>query len=545
MSDDNTITEIEETSSRSQSAPVQPPPSTPPPAQAAASSAPSAEKEASDPVKKQSESQTSLSREAEKPQVPGEQPSSSVSSFRDAWSVAVNGKKEFGEPSKSEPKEPPKYTGETSSAKDPKEPPKFTGEPSSAKDPKEPPKYTGETSKSPLQSAGEYVEKGMDLAGMGGLGKAVKDTVLTEGNVKSIGEDVQKVMDGQAKKAEETGAAADGAGKPKETPLERAVNLAKLGLHVPELRKIGDEIKEKGFTKESVEKLKEIAPDLKGVITPENMQAFKDLKPETLDKVFTPEVMKEMQEKFPKLAEKLNSGNLDKFKQNLGNLQQNLTKEKMASTMSQLEPWVRTAGGEGTLNMLDRMIGDPSKLGGGDKTLSTEDFKEIARGALNTGTGQQLRDQMLLQNVPLITHGILGRELKNPNRVERRLNFARNQATPERIASEAKARQNVLGSVGLPDSTVPRSFTEQEIKGLADAARRAQNMGMGSMQCPQGSSDQDAMHQMLQNAVKPLMKTLSPENGITQQEMHNLAQVGNMTYDVLGSLYQALGGRYR
>ncbi len=212
--------------------------------------------------------------------------------------------------------------------------------------------------------------------------------------------------------------------------------------------------------------------------------------------------------------------------------------------MSQMAPWVKTSQGEGTLNMLDRMVGDPNKLGGGDRTLSTEDFREVARGVLNTGTGQQFRDQMLLNNVPQITHTLLtGREIQNPRRIERRLNIARNQATPERIACEAKQRQDVLGSVGLPDSTVPRRFSEQEVQNLIDAGQRAQQMGLG--QGMGGGNAEERVGALMQKVVEPLKKSVNPADGISQEELHNIAELGNMSYDVLGSLYQALGGKYR
>jgi len=399
-----------------------------------------------------------------------------------------------------------------------------------------------------MERAGDLAKAGLDAAGFPALGTVMKDTVLTDENAARA----RSLIQGQSPGKETPRGQAAGASagpvqegqKPVQSPLERAVNLAKLGAHLPEMKQLGADIQKNGFTAENVAKMKEIMPDLKGVITPENMQLFKELTPDKFDSIFTPEVRKELREKFPGLSEKLGGEKLEKFKSGLGELQKNLTKENIGGIMNQMAPWVKTSQGEGTLNMLDRMVGDPNKLGGGDRNLSTEDFREIARGVLKTGTGQQFRDQMLLNNVPQITHTLLtGREIQNPRRIERRLNIARNQATPERIACEAKHRQDVLGSVGLPDSTVPRHFTEQEVQSLINAGQRAQQMGFGGGMG--GGNAEERVGALMQNVVEPLKKSVNPADGISQQELHNIAELGNMSYDVLGSLYQALGGRFR
>ncbi|GEM_PF-3142552 len=495
------------------------------------------------------ESTTELSREAQQSTQGADNQRNSATDFRNSWLDALNGRKkdDTKEPvparetpeKATENKEAPRNAAESKevskNAAESKEVPKNTADgkntPEKAADNKEASKNTADA-KDTLAAAGDFAKKGLDMAGLPALGDTLKNNVLTN----ETANDMKKLI----------GADGTTPGGNSQSTFERALNLAKLGLDIPELRKIGTDVKENGFSKENVDKLKELLPDIKNVITPENMKLLKDIKPDALDKVFTPEVQKEMKEKFPKLAEKLNFENMDNFKKNLSQLQSGLTKDNIASVMNQLAPWVGTSQSEGTLDMLDRMVGDPTKLGGGDKKLSTEDFTQIARGVLNTQTGQQLRDNMLLQNVPEITHSLLtGRELQSSRRIERRLDIARGQATPERISSELKNRQNIIGSAGLPDSPVPRSFTEQEVQSLIDAGKRAQQMGFGPANGCQGQNDQERINGLMSQVMEPLKRSVSPENGISQEEIHNIARVGNMAYDVLGSVYVALGGQYK
>jgi len=505
---------------------------------------------------KTAESSAELSREAQQSSSQAEEKQDSTADFRNSWLDALrNRSSDYVKESRSEdaaesaassenaskvgPTEEQQSAteekqtvknaqGGTDSAKDSQA---GTMDPEKAADGSKPSKE-GSDGKSALATAGDWTRKGLDMVGLPALGDAVKNNVLTGDTVN----DIKKLvgMDGASK-----------SGNSQEM-LDRALNLAKLGLDIPELRRIGTDVKENGFSKENVESLKELLPDIKNVITPENMKLLKDINPNALDKVFTPEVKKELTEKFPKLAERLNFENMDKFKNNLTQLQSGLTKDNIAGIMNQLSPWVRTSQGEGTLNMLDRMVGDPAKLGGADKNLSTEDFTQIARGVLNTQTGQQFRDEMLLQNVPQITHSLLtGRELQSPRRIERRLNIARNQATPERISSEIKNRQNLVGSAGLPESTVPRSFTENEVQSLIDAGKRAQQMGFGPADGCNGQDGQESVNNLMSQVMEPLKRSINPKDGISQQEVHNIAEVGNMAYDVMGSVYLALGGQYR
>ena len=325
----------------------------------------------------------------------------------------------------------------------------------------------------------------------------------------------------------------------KKDDMERILNLAKVGAQVPDMLKLGKDIEKNGFTSENVKNLRGLQPDLEKIITPENMKFLKD-NLGRIDSLLSQENIDALKQIAPDLADRLGSSEkLKQVKDNLSKLNSSLDRDKINSTLNKMAPWVNTANGEGTLNMLDRMIGDPTKLGGNDKTLSQEDFREIAKGVVNTQTGYDAISDRVW-NDPRVQYRRSGRERWNIGK-----NFAYNKGmematNPDFLANQA-SQQNLIGNRGLSPSTVPRQFEEKEIQQLMDAAQRAQQMGLAQGGSLQGASDEQKAGNLMERAISAVKKSVDPKDGISQEEMHNISEVANMSYQMLYKLMNSLG----
>lgn len=109
------------------------------------------------------------------------------------------------------------------------------------------------------------------------------------------------------------------------------------------------------------------------------------------------------------------------------------------------------------------------------------------------------------------------------------------RATPQAVVDQVQAHsRDQLGSVGLPDSQVPRSFTSNEMSRLFRAGEEGKRLQSGQ------DPDVARMQQFQQGAIGPLEKSLDLSNGLSHQEIHNMSELANFGYRMLHQFREAL-----
>ncbi|MBI3927801.1 MAG: hypothetical protein HY319_19830, partial [Armatimonadetes bacterium] len=302
------------------------------------------------------------------------------------------------------------------------------------------------------------------------------------------------------------------------------------------------DVEKNGFTADSVQKLKAMEGDLKDVITPENVAFLRGLDADSLDRMFSPENLQQLRSVAPELGEKLTGERVGQLTGALRGLQQ-VDAEQVNAGMNRMAPWVNTVDSqgnvrEGYLNMVDRMIGDPNKLGGADRTFSQEDILEVTRAAMRHGVTHDKIDQAI-RNDSRVRFNRRGRE-RLPVVQNVITSAVHKRATPERVTGQIQSHtRDKLGSRGLPTSDVPRNFTPTEMNRLFQAGDEAMRLQRSA---PIASSDADVqqMNRLQQGIVGPLQRSIDVSDGVSQAEVHNLAELANFGYRMLDKFRQTL-----
>ena len=359
-------------------------------------------------------------------------------------------------------------------------------------------------------------------------------------------------------KASETGKPPEGVNKEQAGQVAQQIqDFSALATHLPTILGMGDQIREGGISSEHVEALKAAYGPMKGVLTPENIQAFKGMDLEAVDKLLSPQNLQMLKGVAPEMAEKLNPEKIGQLKKGLQDAQKFLDKDNLARTMNMMSPFVQTRDREGALNTVARMVDDPNQLGGADRKLSMTDIGQVTNGLLNTGPVRGIVNGKIASGInhavnyrqdgrerSSIGKALVGWATSRP-RIQQKIyseawGQVRSQA-PGEVRKQAAPYLSQNGSA--QDRSLPRRFDDRDISSLMKAGETVQNMRGGFSST--GNQQIDNANQTMAGVTGMLHKSVVGDDGmISGDELRNVSGFGTQLYNYLGLMYQGVGGQY-
>lgn len=328
--------------------------------------------------------------------------------------------------------------------------------------------------------------------------------------------------------------------------VQRAADLINMGLHLPGALNALKDIKEKGFTKENVAGLKEAEPYISKVITKENLNAIKNLKPEEISKALSKENIEKVKEQFPELGKRIEQMKPEelgkKVTDGLTDVQKKLDKGEVEKMMKKMEPWVDTQSPDGKINNghltnLQNQLNDPRKLGGADKNFSLNDTWDVVNGFKGTQTG---------------TNAIANEVAKDP-RVNYRTNWR--GVTKERLpigksiamgigmktenvapAANQKLAEMGLGRPSTGEGGVCRNFSENDVQQILNMGKDAKGFLGNKQPGGQPQTEGEKMARIMGDATKIFEKSVNLKDGLDARELAPIRDVANLSYRLLDKL---------
>lgn len=374
----------------------------------------------------------------------------------------------------------------------------------------------------------------------------------------SEGEQSKNAADTEKSKDTAESKLPEGVSKEQATKVGQQIqDFANLATHLPGILKMGDEIKAGGIQSKHTEALEAAYGPMKGVLTPENIQAFKNLDTSKVDKLLSKENLDMLKVTNPKLAETLNPEKIDKLKKGLEQAQAFLDKDKLARNMSMMAPFVDTAAGEGAISTVSRMVGDRNQLGGDDQKLSLTDIGPVTQGLLRTGPVRGIVNGKIAGGInqavhyrkngrerfPAVQRGL--KKLTSKPRVRQKIYKEAwsqiNQKAPGMARQKVSPYLNDTGPYS--DRNIRRNFNDSDVRKLMDVGKKVQSMRgqTGSSGIPQV----DNANQAIAGMTGILHKSVIGDDGaISKQELDNVGKFGTQLYRYMGLLYTGAGGSY-
>lgn len=340
--------------------------------------------------------------------------------------------------------------------------------------------------------------------------------------------------------------------------VQRIQSFSDLATHLPTILSMGDEIRESGIQAKHGEALKAAYEPLKTLLTPDNIQAFKNMNVDQVDKLLNSQNLQMLKSVAPELAEKFTPEKIDQLKAGMKKAQGLLDKDKLAGGMNMMAPFVKTSQGEGALNTVAGMVDDPNQLGGADRKFSLTDVGQVTNGLLNTRPVQGLVNGKIAEGIDHAVHyrkdgrhrrplgeALVGGVVSRPRVQNKIYNEAWSQVRQRAPGEVRKMAAPYLGSGGDPrDGSIPRRFDDNQIRSLMDAGRQVQSMrGQNPLT---GNQQIDNANQVMAGATGILHKSVVGEDGmVSGDELRNVSAFGTQLYNYMGLLYQGVGGTYR
>lgn len=340
--------------------------------------------------------------------------------------------------------------------------------------------------------------------------------------------------------------------------VQQIQNFSNLATHLPDILSMGDEIKKGGIQAKHTEALKAAFEPLKGVLTPENIQAFKGMNVDQVNKLFSPENMQALKAVAPELADKLSPDKIKKLTEGMKKAQGMLDKDKLGQGMSMLAPFVKTSKGDGALNMVAGMVDDPNQLGGADRKLSLTDIPQVTNGLLNTGPVRGIVNGKIADGINHAVHyrqdgrrrrpageALVGWATSRPRIRGKIYQEAWSQVrgrAPGEISKQAAPYLSANGAAA--DRSTPRRFDDGHIQSLMDAGRQVQSMR--GQNYSSGNQQIDNANQAMAGVTGILHKSVVGEDGmVSGDELRNVSGFGTQLYNYMGLLYTGVGGTYQ
>lgn len=340
--------------------------------------------------------------------------------------------------------------------------------------------------------------------------------------------------------------------------VQQIQNFANLATHLPTILGMGDEIREGGIQEKHVEALKAAYEPLKGLLTPENIQAFRDMDLNQVDQLLSPQNLDILRSVAPELANQLDPERIKKLKEGMQKAQGMLDKDKLARGMNMMAPFVETRRGQGALNLVAGMVDDPNQLGGADQQLSMTDIRAVTQGLLNTGPVQGFVNGEIANGINQFVNyrqngrprwrvgrNALARFTSRPKVQNKIYSKAWQQVRAQAPGQVSSGVAPYLGSGGDPrDGSIRRRFNDGDIQQLMDAGQQVQSMR--GQNGSSGFQEIDNANQAMAGATGILHQSLVGDDGrISGDELRTVADFGTQLYRYMGLLYEGTGGSYR
>lgn len=335
-------------------------------------------------------------------------------------------------------------------------------------------------------------------------------------------------------------------------------DFTNLATHLPAILKMGEEIKDGGIQAKHAEALEAAYGPMKGLLTPENIQAFKGLDVDQVDKLLNEQNLGILKTMAPELSKGMDSDKIKQLKDGLKQAQGMLDPKKIGGQMMMMSPFVQTSHGKGALNMVAGMVDDPTQLGGADRKLSMTDIGQVTNGLLNTGPVKGLVNGRIAQGInqavnfrkdgrrrTRLGRAVVGGLTSRPKVQQRIYNEAWGQVRSQAPGEVRKQAAPYLGNGGSPqDRNIQRRFKDEDVQKLMNIGRQVQ--AMRGQTSSSGHQQIDNANATVAGMTGILHKSLVGDDGaISGEELRQVSDFGTQLYNYMGLLHHGVGGTFQ